>query len=174
MIIRAIKRLQKEKAQLQADIIKLTNQKKLLKSHCCDFCLGEVINGTMSSSEVKNWKYSLDLPFFKLKACERHLKELYEATGRVLGELSEDGWISVAESWPVEKGWYSCSCYNEDIWSGNGIVRDLYWHPKLQEFVDNIRYSEHGHKDISKYFWTKHVVAWQPLPKPYSINRKDK
>lgn len=89
MIIRAIKRLRKEKAQLQADIIKLTNQKRLLKSYCCDFCLGEVINGTMPSNEVKNWKYSLDLPFFKLKACEKHLEELYEATGKALKDWRE-------------------------------------------------------------------------------------
>ena len=84
MLIKTIRCLRNEKRQLQADIIKLTNQKRLLKSYCCDFCLSEVMNGTMPSNEVKKWKYCLDSPFFKLRVCEKHLKELYEATGRVI------------------------------------------------------------------------------------------
>lgn len=24
-----------------------------------------------------------------------------------------------------------------------------------------------GLKDIEKYYWTKYVTAWQPLPEPY-------
>jgi len=77
-----------------------------------------------------------------------------------------DGWIPVSERLPKEKGWYQCSCYGPERWS-KGLVRDLYWYPSLQQFVDNIRYSENGFDDIKRWYWTEWVKAWQPLPQPY-------
>lgn len=81
-------------------------------------------------------------------------------------------WIPVTENaYPKEKGWYQCTCDDRkdggQIWPNHTIVRDLFWNPSRKEFVDNVRYSENGHKDIEKYFWTKYVTAWQPLPEPY-------
>lgn len=84
MIIRTIKKLREEKARLESDIRKLTIQKRLLKSNCCDFCMNELLAGRITSNEVRDCKYSIDLPFFKLKICEAHLKELYKATRNVL------------------------------------------------------------------------------------------
>lgn len=81
-------------------------------------------------------------------------------------------WIPVQENaYPKEKGWYQCTCddrkVGEQIWPNHTIVRDLFWNSSRKEFVDNVRYSENGHKDIEKYFWTKYVTAWRPLPEPY-------
>jgi hypothetical protein len=77
-----------------------------------------------------------------------------------------DGWIPVEDKLPEEKGWYQCTCSDKEIWNDD-IVRDLYYYPEIKEFVDNIRYEANGLKDIEKYYWTKYVTAWQPLPEPY-------
>ena len=77
-----------------------------------------------------------------------------------------DGWIPVEDKLPEEKGWYQCTCSYKEIWNDD-IVRDLYYYPEIKEFVDNIRYEANGLKDIEKYYWTKYVTAWQPLPEPY-------
>lgn len=74
-------------------------------------------------------------------------------------------WTPVSEL-PKEKGWYLCTCSNKDIW-GEDIVRDLYYYPALKQFVDNIRYEASGLKDVEKFYWTRYVTAWQPLPEPY-------
>ena len=74
-------------------------------------------------------------------------------------------WTPVSEL-PTEKGWYLCTCSNKDIW-GEDIVRDLYYYPALKQFVDNIRYEASGLKDVEKFYWTRYVTAWQPLPEPY-------
>lgn len=79
---------------------------------------------------------------------------------------NNDGWIPVEEKLPEGKGWYQCTCSNKEIWNDD-IVRDLYYYPEIKEFVDNIRYEANGLKDIEKYYWTKYVTAWQPLPEPY-------
>lgn len=79
---------------------------------------------------------------------------------------SNDGWIPVEKKLPEEKGWYQCTCSDKDIWN-EGIVRDLYYYPEIKKFVDNIRYENNGLKNIEKYYWTKYVTAWQPLPEPY-------
>lgn len=78
---------------------------------------------------------------------------------------NNDGWIPVSEKLPEEKGWYQCTCSDKEIWNDD-IVRDLYYYPEIKEFVDNIRYKANGLKDIEKYYWTKYVTAWQPLPEP--------
>ena len=77
-----------------------------------------------------------------------------------------DGWIPVEDKLPEEKGWYQCTCSDKEIWNDD-IVRDLYYYPEIKEFVDNIRYEANGLKDIEKYYCTKYVTAWQPLPEPY-------
>ena len=87
-----------------------------------------------------------------------HVKELID---------TEPQWISCSERLPKEKGWYQCTCRDNEIWNTDGIVRDLYWYPSLEEFVDNIRYERNNLKEIEKFFWTKYVVAWMPLPEPY-------
>lgn len=76
-------------------------------------------------------------------------------------------WIPCSERFPEEKGWYHCTCKDNEVWNPNGIVCDLYWYPSLEEFVDNRRYEMNGLKEIEKFFWTKYVVAWIPLPEPY-------
>lgn len=78
----------------------------------------------------------------------------------------QTGWIPCSERLPKEEGWYQCSCYSPERWN-EGLVRDLYWEPTSQQFVDNIRYSTNGFDDIKKYYWTEWVIAWQPLPQPY-------
>lgn len=80
---------------------------------------------------------------------------------------AEPQWIPCSERLPKEKGWYQCTCRDNEIWNTDGIVRDLYWYPSLEEFVDNIRYERNDLKEIEKFFWTKYVVAWMPLPEPY-------
>ncbi|EPD63370.1 hypothetical protein HMPREF1216_01694 [Coprococcus sp. HPP0048] len=78
----------------------------------------------------------------------------------------DNGWIPVSEKLPEEKGWYQCTCSDKEIWNDD-IVIDLYYYPEIKEFVDNIRYETNGLKNIEKYFWTKYVTAWCPLPEPY-------
>lgn len=85
--------------------------------------------------------------------------------------IENDGWIPVEEDLPKEKGWYQCTCSDKEIWNDD-IVRDLYYYPGIKEFVDNIRYENNGLKDIEKYYWTKYVTAWQPLPEPYKVKEK--
>lgn len=82
----------------------------------------------------------------------------------------ESRWIPVTDHLPQEEGWYQCSCYDPKAFS-DGLVRDLYFYPGIKEFVDNIRYFCNGLKDIEKYYWTKYVVAWKPLPEPYKVKR---
>ncbi len=86
--------------------------------------------------------------------------------GKGTNVLSNNGWIPVEERLPKEKGWYQCTCSDNDIWNKD-IVRDLYYYPETKEFVDNIRYENNGLKNIEKYYWTKYVTAWQNLPEPY-------
>lgn len=80
---------------------------------------------------------------------------------------SVDDWNPCEEKMPENIGWYQCTCYDRDIWGEKGLVRDLYYYPGIKQFVDNIRYHEHGCKDIEKFFWTKHVIAWKERPNPY-------
>lgn len=87
-------------------------------------------------------------------------------------DLIGDNWIPVEERLPKEEGWYQCTCSDNDIWNED-IVRDLYYYPETKEFVDNIRYENNGLKNIEKYYWTKYVTAWQPLPKQYKSNKQD-
>lgn len=75
-------------------------------------------------------------------------------------------WTPCSERLPEIKGWYHCTCNDEEVW-GKPIVRDLYYYPGLKAFVDNIRYEMNGLKDIQKYNWSKYVTAWMPLPQPY-------
>ena len=77
-------------------------------------------------------------------------------------------WTDVNDGYPTEKGWYDCTCYDPDIWSGDGIIRKLYWYPSLGEFVDNIRYEMNCHNDIEKFYWTKYVIAWKAVDEPYA------
>jgi hypothetical protein len=76
-------------------------------------------------------------------------------------------WIPCDERMPNENGWYQCSCYDPNLWSGDGIVRNLYWNSGFGEFIDNIRFEANDFKDRERFYWTKYVVAWMPLPKPY-------
>ena len=97
-------------------------------------------------------------------ASEEFLKDCAETAARY--KRNTDGWIPVEDGLPEEKGWYQCTCSDKDIWN-EGIVRDLYYYLEIKEFVDNIRYENNGLKNIEKYYWTKYVTAWQPLPEPY-------
>ena len=90
-------------------------------------------------------------------------------------DINVGEWIPVQGNvYPKDKGWYQCTCddrkVGEQIFPKHTIVRNLFWNPNMKEFVDNIRYSENGHKDIGKYFWTKYVTAWQHLPEPYQAD----
>ena len=100
------------------------------------------------------WNYSKGLEYAK------------EIIRSHMGEEKDDGWIPVEERLPEEEGWYQCTCSDKEIWNDD-IVRDLHYYPGIKEFVDNIRYETNGLKNIEKYFWTKYVTAWQPLPEPY-------
>ena len=100
------------------------------------------------------WNYSKGLEYAK------------EIIRSHMGEEKDDGWIPVEERLPEEEGWYQCTCSDKEIWNDD-IVRDLHYYPGIKEFIDNIRYETNGLKNIEKYFWTKYVTAWQPLPEPY-------
>ena len=92
--------------------------------------------------------------------------ELLERCRCIISREMHDDWIPIENGFPKEKGWYQCTCFTEWIWK-EPIVRDLFFNNNLQEFIDNIRYQMNGHKDIQKFFWTKHVIAWKPLPESY-------
>ena len=83
-----------------------------------------------------------------------------------MDEIENGGWIPISERLPKEKGWYQCTCTDKEIWN-NDMVINLHYYPNRKEFVDNIRYEINGLKDIEKYYWTKYVIAWRPLPEPY-------
>lgn len=80
--------------------------------------------------------------------------------------MGEEKWIPVNKELPKENGWYQCTCSDKEIWR-NDIVRDLYYDSDIKEFIDNVRYQCNGLRNIDKYYWTKYVTAWQPLPEPY-------
>lgn len=80
---------------------------------------------------------------------------------------TQEQWMPCDERMPNENGWYQCSCYDPNFWSGDGIVRNLYWNSGFGEFIDNIRFEANDFKDRDRFYWTKYVVAWMPLPKPY-------
>lgn len=92
--------------------------------------------------------------------------EVEEIIRSHIDEVENGGWVPVEERLPEEKGWYQCTCSDKKIWNDD-IVRDLYYYPKIKEFVDNIRYETNGLKNIEKYYWTKYVTAWKTLPEPY-------
>lgn len=96
--------------------------------------------------------------------------KLIAGLDRQIAKMKAPNWIDVNDSYPTEKGWYRCTCYDPEIWSGDGIVRDLYWYPGFKEFVDNIRYETNCLNDIENFFWTKYVIAWKPVEKPYTRN----
>lgn len=81
-----------------------------------------------------------------------------------------NSWIPMKNGLPKEKGWYCCTCSDKEIW-GKDIVRQLYYYPERKQFVDNIKYESNGLKEIEKFFWTKYVTAWQPLPEPYKTGQ---
>lgn len=99
------------------------------------------------------------------KQCEGMIKAM-DIIRSHMDEVENNGWIPVEERLPKGKGWYQCTCSDNDIWNKD-IVRDLYYYPEIKEFVDNIRYENNGLKNIKKYYWTKYVTAWQPFPESY-------
>lgn len=99
-----------------------------------------------------------------------HWFKVDEVYALIKSQPTTDGWIPCSKELPKEEGWYQCSCYSPERWS-KGLVRDLYWYPTSQQFVDNIRYSTNGFDDIKKYYWTEWVIAWQPLPQPYKESK---
>lgn len=125
------------------------------------------------------WNYSKGLEYAKEIICS-HMDEVpncgkcsrrkWYQKGIEDGKKDND-WIPVEEKLPEGKGWYQCTCSNKEIWNDD-IVRDLCYYPEIKEFVDNIRYEANGLKDIEKYYWTKYVTAWQPLPEPYKKHRQ--
>lgn len=125
------------------------------------------------------WNYSKGLEYAKEIICSRMdevpncgkcSRRKWYQKGFEDGK-KDSGWIPVEEKLPEEKGWYQCTCSDKEIWNDD-IVRDLYYYPEIKEFVDNIRYEANGLKDIEKYYWTKYVTAWQPLPEPYKKHRQ--
>lgn len=91
--------------------------------------------------------------------------------------MEDDGWIPVEEGCPTEKGWYQCTCDDRrtggQIWKNHTLVRELFWNPSINEFIDNIRYAENGHKNQERYSWTKYVTAWRPLHEPYCPKKEN-
>ena len=75
-----------------------------------------------------------------------------------------NGWIPVEVAMPTEGGWYRVTC---DYNGGNTYVRDLYYNPTLNEFVDNIRYTENCCRNIKRFIATKYVIAWKKQIAPY-------
>lgn len=88
---------------------------------------------------------------------------------KIVQEVSKEygnGWIPVEVAMPTEEGWYRVTCEDKNIFK-KPMLRDLYYYPTLESFIDNIRYAEHGCKDIKSYDWTMYVTAWKPLEEPY-------
>ena len=124
----------------------------------------EKILGEISIIKTRYESGNHDFIFKKSALCT--IVEVESIIRSHMDEVKNDGWIPVEERLPNEKGWYQCTCSDNDIWNKD-IVRDLYYYPETKEFVDNIRYENNGLKNIEKYYWTKYVTAWQSLPKPY-------
>lgn len=110
-----------------------------------------------------------DKYFFKIEAFRKAIKIVYEVEKEFGSDINvgSNGWIPVEERLPKEKGWYQCTCADEEVWS-KPIVRDLYFYPTLKGFIDNIRYETNGLRNIENYNWTKYVTAWKPLPEAYN------
>lgn len=110
---------------------------------------------------------------------ENHLNSLAEGfseEAKVIREMPTiepyGTWIPCSQQLPREEGWYQVTCEGSPVWV-EPIVRDLYWDLELRQFVDIIRHTENRHKDIEKFFWTRYVTAWMPLPLPYREEKKD-
>ena len=81
-------------------------------------------------------------------------------------------WTLFKENPPKENGWYYCTV-SKDI---GGYARELFY--KNGRFIDNIRlnmfdlYDVYGKLTGKKIEedcdWTDLVVAWMPLPDPYT------
>ena len=108
------------------------------------------------------WERDIALEQLKEIGCEFGMK-MDEIKKKL--ESSSD-WIPIDERLPEEKGWYQCTCSDDEVWS-KPIVRDLYYYPGLKAFADNIRYEMNGLNDIQKFNWTKYVTAWKILPEAY-------
>lgn len=124
----------------------------------------------LAHEEMRRCARGNPLQFDEVKGYARAMEYVVDTIRSHMDEV-EDDWIPVEEKLPEEKGWYQCTCSDKEIWNDD-IVRDLYYYPEIKEFVDNIRYEANGLKDIEKYYWTKYVTAWQPLPEPYIKNPK--
>ena len=61
----------------------------------------------------------------------------------------KEAFEKIIERLEEEKGWYQCTCADEELW-GKPMVSDLFYYPTIKLFVDNIRYSEHGCNNIKK------------------------
>lgn len=72
------------------------------------------------------------------------------------------------DSMPKEKGWYLVTVVTGVPATSKPRVMELYWYPGIKQWVDNIRYSENGLKEIEKFCWTDNVTAWMPRPEPYT------
>ena len=97
------------------------------------------------------------------------MSEAFREAIEIVQEVAKkygNGWIPVEVAMPTEEGWYIVTCEDKEIWK-EPMVRELFYYPKLNRFIDNIRYSEHGCNDIMKYDWTKHVTAWKHEDAPY-------
>ena len=108
------------------------------------------------------WERDIALEQLREIGCELGMK-MDEIKQKL--EFSSD-WIPISERLPEEKGWYQCTCSDDEVWS-KPIVRDLYYYPGLKAFIDNIRYEMNGLNDIQKFNWTKYVTAWKILPEVY-------
>ena len=128
----------------------------------------KIITAFEEKIEYDNFDYFEEEPFIKMpfEEVEQTIIKVAEEYGKDTNVPSNDSWIPTSEGLPKDRGWYQCTCGDEELWS-KPIVRDLFYYPSIKLFVDNIRYSEHGCEDIKKYDWTKYVTAWQPLPEPY-------
>lgn len=124
----------------------------------------------LAHEEMRRCARGNPLQFDEVKGYARAMEYVVDTIRSHMDEV-EDDWIPVEEKLPEGKGWYQCTCSNKEIWNDD-IVRDLYYYPEIKEFVDNIRYEANGLKDIEKYYWTKYVTAWQPLPETYKKHRQ--
>ena len=84
-------------------------------------------------------------------------------------------WNDFSKKKPTKKGWYSCTVEVEGF---QRYVMNLYWHPDIKRFKDNIRQSVFDTYDVfgdsnTKLYTiplcdrTDSVKAWRKLPNTY-------
>lgn len=111
--------------------------------------------------------------------CDEGVCKKVSALQKLPSAQPEQRWIPVSERSPEDNGWYQCTVILDNL----SLTMDLFY--KNGKWLDNRRISMYNIYDIygygnttekhklsyqeliSEFDWTKNVIAWMLLPKPY-------